>query len=127
MIGRSLGSASIALDVVEELVLRRWALALFDAVDVERHINGARDSRWRPALAGLDLRWISDVENDWVLEISEDLGVRDGPGPSAPAYEIGRKPDREQAARASRLRRESGKGTDDTHGSCAQSEKLKEE
>ena len=47
-------------------------------------------------------------------EVGEDLGVRDGPGPGAPAHEIGREPDREQAAVDLRPRRE-GESTDDTH------------
>jgi hypothetical protein len=91
----------------EELLLRRGPLALLHTVDVQRDVHGARDRRRRAALAGLDLRGVADVENDWIVQAREDLGVRDGV--------VRGEADRTQAPRAAWLRREGGEGADDTH------------
>ena len=87
----------------EELLLRRGPLALLHTIHVQRDVHGARDRRRRAALAGLYFRGVAHIYHERVLEVREDLGIRDGPGPSAHAHEIGRKSDREQAARAPRL------------------------
>ena len=93
------------------------SLALPGAVDIQRDVHRARDRRRRAALAGLDLRGVAHVENDWVVQVREDLGVRDGV--------VGGEAEREQAPGAAAwLRREGGEGADDTHRSGRSSVKF---